>query len=75
MQNQKKITVQERNKFMKILNNESLKMKSIINDLLHLTKIETDLTKKITKIVDLNEVVLDSISRTQTSAKKNGIKN
>ena len=74
LQNQKKITVQERNKFMKILNNESLKMKSIIDDLLHLTKIETDLTKKITKITDLNEVVLDSISRTQTSAKKNGIK-
>ena len=74
LENQKKITVQERNKFMKILNNESLKMKSIIDDLLHLTKIETDLTKKITKIADLNEVVLDSISRTQTSAKKNGIK-
>jgi len=74
LQNQKKITVQERNKFMKILNNESLKMKSIIDDLLHLTKIETDLTKKITKIVDLNEVVFDSINRTQTSAKKNGIK-
>ena len=74
LENQKKITAQERNKFMKILNNESLKMKSIIDDLLHLTKIETDLTKKITKIADLNEVVLDSISRTQTSAKKNGIK-
>ena len=74
LKDQKKITVQERNKFMKILSTESLKMKSIIEDLLNLTKIETDLTKKITKVVDLNKIILDSISRTETSAKKNGIK-
>ena len=74
LKDQKKITIQERNKFMKILNKESLKMKSIIENLLHLTKIETDLTKKITKVVDLNKIILDSISRTETSAKKNGIK-
>ena len=74
LKDQKKITVQERNKFMKILSQESLKMKSIIEDLLHLTKIETDLTKKITKVVDLNKIIPDSINRTETRAKKNGIK-
>ena len=74
LENQKKITVQETNKFMKILSKESLKMKSIIEDLLHLTKIETDTTRNITKIVDLNKIILDSINRTETSAKKNRIK-
>ena len=38
---QKKITAKEKNKLLKILEQESLKMKSIIDDLLHLTKIET----------------------------------
>ena len=51
LENQKKITVQETNKFMKILSKESLKMKSIIEDLLHLTKIETDTTRNMTKII------------------------
>ncbi len=74
LENQKKITVKEKNKFMKILSKESLKMKSIIENLLHLTKIETDFTKKITKGVNLNKIILDSISRTETRAKKNGIK-
>jgi two-component system phosphate regulon sensor histidine kinase PhoR len=74
LENQKKITVKEKNKFMKILSKESLKMKSIIENLLHLTKIETDFTKKITKVVNLNKIILDSISRTETRAKKNGIK-
>ena len=74
LKDQKKITLQERNKFMKILSKESLKMKSIIEDLLNLTKIETDLTKKITKVVDLNKIIIDSINRTETRAKKNGIK-
>ncbi len=73
LKDQKKITVQERNKFTKILSKESLKMKSIIEDLLHLTKIETDLTKKITKVADLNKIIFDSITRTETRAKKNGI--
>ena len=45
LENQKKITVKEKNKFMKILSKESLKMKSIIENLLHLTKIETEFTK------------------------------
>ena len=49
-------------------------MKSIIENLLHLTKIETDFTKKITKVVNLNKIILDSISRMETRAKKNGIK-
>ena len=70
----KKISVKEKNKFMKILSKESLKMKSIIENLLHLTKIETDFTKKITKVVNLNKIILDSISRMETRAKKNGIK-
>ena len=74
LENQKKITVKEKNKFMKILSKESLKMKSIIENLLHLTKIEADFTKKITKVVNLNKIILDSISRTETRAKKNGIK-
>ena len=74
LENQKKITVKEKNKFMKILSKESLKMKSIIENLLHLTKIETEFTKKITKVVNLNKIILDSISRTETRAKKNGIK-
>ena len=74
LENQKKITVKEKNKFMKILSKESLKMKSIIENLLHLTKIETDFTKKITKVVNLNKIILDSISRMETRAKKNGIK-
>ena len=51
---QKKITTKEKNKLLKILEQESLKMKSIIDDLLHLTKIETQLTKKISQKVDLN---------------------
>ena len=74
LENQKRITVQERNKFMKILSKESLKMKSIIEDLLHLTKIEADLTKKITKVVNLNKIIFDSVNQTKTRAKKNGIK-
>jgi len=74
LENQKKITVKEKNKFMKILSKESLKMKSIIENLLHLTKIETDFTKKITKVVNLNKIIFDSISRMETRAKKNGIK-
>jgi len=74
LENQKKITVKEKNKFMKILSKESLKMKSIIENLLHLTKIETDFTKKITKVVNLNKIILDSIGQTETRAKKNGIK-
>ena len=74
LENQKKITVKEKNKFMKILSKESLKMKSIIENLLHLTKIETDFTKKITKVVNLNKIILDSISRMETRAKKNGRK-
>ena len=74
LKDQKKISVHERNKFMNILNKESLKMKSIIEDLLSLTKIETDLTKKNTKIVDLNTIIFDSISRVKTRAKKKQIK-
>ena len=70
---QKKITAKEKNKLLKILEQESLKMKSIIDDLLHLTKIETQLTKKISQKVDLNEIIHECVESLKTNAKKNGI--
>ena len=70
---QKKITAKEKNKLLKILEQESLKMKSIIDDLLHLTKIETQLTKKISQKVDLNKIIHECVESLKTNAKKNGI--
>lgn len=72
--NQNKITSDEKKNFMDILDKETLKMKSIIEDLLNLTKIETDLNKKITRNVNLDKILRDSINSLRTKAIKNKIK-
>ncbi len=72
--NQKKISVNERKQFLSILNNESLKMKSIIEDLLNLTKIESQIKKKVNEEVNLNEIIKSSIKSLGTKAKKNKIR-
>ena len=72
--NEKKISNEEKNNFLNILRLETTKMTSIINDLLDLTKIETDLTKKIKKKANFNKVINSSVRSMQTLAKKNGIK-
>ena len=71
---QKSMQSNEQKKFLDILKKESGKMKLIIEDLLQLTKIETDSNKKIIKTVDLNKIIKDSIQSISTTAKKNGIK-
>ena len=71
---QKNMKSNEQKKFLDILKKESGKMKLIIEDLLQLTKIETDSNKKIVKTVNLNEIVKDSINSISTTAKINGIK-
>lgn len=71
---QKNMNSNEQKKFLDILKKESGKMKLIIEDLLQLTKIETDSNKKIVKKVNLNEIVKDSINSISTTAKINGIK-
>ena len=71
---QKSMQTNEQKKFLDILKKESGKMKLIIEDLLQLTKIETDSNKKIIKTVDLNKIIKDSIQSISTTAKKNGIK-
>ena len=71
---QKSMQTNEQKKFLDILKKESGKMKLIIEDLLQLTKIETDSNKKIIKKVDLNKIIKDSIQSISTTAKKNGIK-
>jgi len=71
---QKKISIKEKNSFFKILDKESQKMKSIIEDLLNLTKIETELSNKITKTINLSEIIRESISnRLKIAKKSNGI--
>ena len=49
-------------------------MKLIIEDLLQLTKIETESNKRIITTVNLNEIIKDSINSINTTAKKNRIK-
>ena len=48
--------------------------KSIIEDLLDLTKIETDLEKKISNIINLNKIILSSVDILKKKANKNNIK-
>ena len=71
---EKKISNKERKDILFILNKESLKMKSIIEDLLNLTKIESQFKKKIKKKINLNDVIKLSINSLITKAKKNKIK-
>ena len=71
---QKRISSKEQKKFLDILKKESVKMKLIIEDLLQLTKIETESNKRIITTVNLNEIIKDSINSINTTAKKNRIK-
>ena len=74
IKNQKNLSLKERKKFMSIFEKETYKMKSIIEDLLDLTKIETDLEKKISNIVNLNKIILSSVDILKKKANKNNIK-
>lgn len=70
---QKKVTATEKKKLLKILEKESFKMKAIIEDLLNLTKIETELHTKIIEKVNLNKIIKNCIISLKTNAKKNGM--
>ena len=74
IKNQKNLSLKERKKFMSIFEKETYKMKSIIEDLLDLTKIETDLEKKISNIINLNKIILSSVDILKKKANKNNIK-
>ena len=74
IKNQKNLSLKERKKFMSIFEKETFKMKSIIEDLLDLTKIETDLEKKISNIINLNKIILSSVDILKKKANKNNIK-
>ena len=74
IKNQKNLSLKERKKFMSIFEKETYKMKSIIEDLLDLTKIETDLEKKISNIINLNKIILSSVDVLKKKANKNNIK-
>jgi len=74
IKNQKNLSLKERKKFMSMFEKETYKMKSIIEDLLDLTKIETDLEKKISNIINLNKIILSSVDILKKKANKNNIK-
>ena len=69
----KKTDVSEQKQLHKILKMESGKMKLIIEDLLQLTKIETQSNQQIFKTLNLNEIVKNSISGISTIAKLKNI--
>ena len=67
----RKLDEERRNKFLKIINEESLGLSSLINDLLDLSRIESGRGFKITKApIDIKEVILENIDIFQEQTDK-----
>ncbi len=71
----RKLDEERRNKFLKIINEESMSLSALINDLLDLSRIESGRGFKITKVpIQIKEVILENVDIFQAQGDKHTFK-